>query len=109
MKQGTQKGLGATESGLRLSDYPLGSRQSRAAARALLGARRRAQGDTNWRMARRRRWDAHAHQLPAYRDDEAERIVSERTEQPAAIYDSENESLISARKCYVQLSTVAIP
>jgi hypothetical protein len=45
MKQGTQKGLGATESGLRLSDYPLGSRQSRAAARALLGARRRAQGE----------------------------------------------------------------
>jgi hypothetical protein len=44
MKQGTQKGLGATESGLRLSDYPLGSRQSRAAARALLAVRRKAQG-----------------------------------------------------------------
>jgi hypothetical protein len=35
-----QKALGATESGLSLSDYPLGSRQSRAAARALLNARK---------------------------------------------------------------------
>ena len=37
--RGSQKPLGATDSGLRLSDYPLGSRESRAAARAMLVAR----------------------------------------------------------------------
>jgi hypothetical protein len=35
--KGIQKALGATDSGLRLSDYPLGSRQSRAAARGVVG------------------------------------------------------------------------
>jgi hypothetical protein len=43
--KGLQRGLGATDSGFRLSDYPLGSQQSRAAARALLEARRAAQGE----------------------------------------------------------------
>jgi RecB family exonuclease len=37
--------LGATGSGLRLSDYPLGSPQSRAAARAFLEAQKAAQGE----------------------------------------------------------------
>jgi hypothetical protein len=37
--------LGATDSELRLSEYPLGSRRSRAAARALLNARRTSQGE----------------------------------------------------------------
>ena len=43
--RGSQKALGATDSGLRPSDYPLGSQQSRAAARAMLDARRAAQGE----------------------------------------------------------------
>ena len=42
--KGAQKQLGATDSLLRLSDYPIGSPQSRAAARALLDCRREAQG-----------------------------------------------------------------
>ncbi len=37
--------LGATAPAVRLSDYPIGSQQSRAAARALLEARREAQGE----------------------------------------------------------------
>jgi hypothetical protein len=36
----SQKALGATESKLRLADYPLGSWQSRAAARAMLERRK---------------------------------------------------------------------
>jgi hypothetical protein len=43
--KGSQTALGATDSGLRASDYPLGSGRSRAAARALLDARRAAQGE----------------------------------------------------------------
>jgi hypothetical protein len=42
-KKGSQGALGATDSGLRPSGYPLGSRQSRAVARALLDERRKAQ------------------------------------------------------------------
>jgi hypothetical protein len=37
--------LGATDSGLRLAEYALGSGRSRAAARALLNARRTSQGE----------------------------------------------------------------
>jgi hypothetical protein len=37
--------LGATGSGLRLSDYPLGSPRSRAAARAFLDARKAVEGE----------------------------------------------------------------
>jgi hypothetical protein len=37
--------LGATDSGIRLSDYRIGSRESRAAARALLDARRAVLGN----------------------------------------------------------------
>jgi hypothetical protein len=43
--KGAQKPLGATDSGLRLSHYPVGSAQSRAAARALLDKRREAEGE----------------------------------------------------------------
>jgi hypothetical protein len=43
--KGVQKALGATDSGLRLSHYPVGSAQSRAAARALLDSRRVAEGE----------------------------------------------------------------
>ena len=41
----SHKTLGATDSGLTLSAYPLGSRESRVAARALLDARRALQGE----------------------------------------------------------------
>jgi hypothetical protein len=37
--------LRATDSGLRLAEYPLGTRQSRAAARALLEARKLSEDD----------------------------------------------------------------
>ena len=43
--RGVQGALGATDSGLRLSDYPLGSRRSRGAARAILEARKAALGE----------------------------------------------------------------
>jgi hypothetical protein len=43
--KGSKKALSATDLGLRLSDYPLGSPQSRATARAFLNARRAAQGE----------------------------------------------------------------
>ena len=43
--KGAQRPLGATDSGLRLSHYPVGSAQSRAAARALLESRRKAHGE----------------------------------------------------------------
>ncbi len=42
---GSQKALGATDSGLRLAEHPLGSERSRAAARALLNARKASQGE----------------------------------------------------------------
>jgi hypothetical protein len=40
--KGTQRGLGATDSGLKPGRYALGSPQSRAAARAMLDAREAA-------------------------------------------------------------------
>ena len=43
--KGAQKPLGATDSNPRLSHYPVGSAQSRAAARALLDSRRKAHGE----------------------------------------------------------------
>ncbi len=42
--KGAQKPLGATDCEPRLSHYPIGSAQSRAAARALLDRRREVQG-----------------------------------------------------------------
>ena len=44
----SHKALGATDSGLRLSDYPLGSAQSRAAVRALLAARQESEAEEGW-------------------------------------------------------------
>jgi hypothetical protein len=45
MSKRSQGPLGATDSGLSLSDYPLGSPLSRAAARAVLSTRKAAQGE----------------------------------------------------------------
>ena len=44
VNKGSQGRLGATDSSPRRGRFTLGSRQSRAAARALLDARRKAQG-----------------------------------------------------------------
>ena len=43
--RGLQSVLGATDSGLRLSDYPLSSQRSRGATRAILEARKAALGE----------------------------------------------------------------
>jgi hypothetical protein len=45
MSKRSQAELGATSSGLRLADYPVGSAQSRAAARRLADARTRSESD----------------------------------------------------------------
>ena len=44
VNKGSQGRLGATDSGIRPGGFPLGSAQSRAAARALFDARRDAEG-----------------------------------------------------------------
>ena len=43
-----EKGLGATDSGLRPGGFPLGSPQSRAAARSLVNARKESEAEEEW-------------------------------------------------------------
>ena len=46
--KGTRGRLGATDSGPRLGGFPLGSAQSRAAARAILNARVEREAEEDW-------------------------------------------------------------
>src|SRR5665213_1007682 len=98
MSKGSPVPLGATDSGIRPSDYPLGSRQSRAAARAILARRLagrkrteliiissvpRPQSDGirigEWRECTDRTLTRISLLPPGMTMREAERVVSERT------------------------------
>jgi hypothetical protein len=71
--KGNHKSLSATVPGPRPGDYPLGSLQSRAAARAMLEARKRREGP----------WVVSIEDLARENlDGLAERIVAERGPQP---------------------------